>query len=95
MKKMMFILILLSLASIFLIGLSSASLFSNNVAYWRFDETTGTNIRDIALGINNGTIKNVNQLNQNGTINTAVKINGSNMNNMTIANSQSLRKSVV
>jgi hypothetical protein len=69
---------------------SGSSLFSGTTAYWKFDETSGTNVQDHALGINNGTISNVQQLNQAGVLNTAMNINGTGLNNMSVLTSQSL-----
>lgn len=59
------------------------------VAYWSFDETSGIIIVDQALGINNGTINSISQLGQSGVVNTALKINGTNLNMMTVLNHQS------
>lgn len=72
---------------ILLSGVVSGALTEGLVTYYSFDETSGTNILDSALGINNGTIKNTNQLGFGGKLGTAMNLNGTNLNNMSVADS--------
>lgn len=86
--------IVLAMLSILILGLSlpfaSALLTDGLKAYWNFDETSGTNIEDLATSINNGTIKTSVQLGKNGILGTAVQFNGTNIANMTVEDDVSL-----
>jgi hypothetical protein len=67
---------------------ASAFLSDGLVTYYDFDETTGTNIEDTALGRNNGTLTNTNQLGFDGVIGTAMNLNGTNINILNVSDSQ-------
>ena len=75
---------------VLLSGIVSGALTEGLVTYYDFDETSGLNILDSALGINNGTIINTNQLLFPGILGTAMNLNGTNINLMTVPDSSDL-----